>query len=372
MKRSKTVTVEGVCAAMEELAPPHLNFSWDKGGLMVGNPSVEVHCVLVALTVSGDVVREAVRRRADMIVSHHPLIWEPLSSLRWDEPKSRVCLELATAGIACYSAHTCLDVAVDGVNDVLARKIGLQDIMPMFTVPQSRQVKLVTFVPESHLDSVRSAVCQAGAGVIGEYTYCSFSTAGVGTFMPSDKANPFSGKKKQLNEEPERRFEVILLEGDLARVLAALRQAHPYEEPAYDIVLLGNHDSRIALGRRGVLRESLTLAAFAERLTQLLDVSAVRVVGDARKLVRHVGVIGGSAGTYLKDTPKDVDVMVTGDVRYHDALDAQERGLAVIDVGHAAGERCVVPWVARFLRKRLSVRVFSYVDKDPFYIVLRK
>ncbi|HOJ33113.1 MAG TPA: Nif3-like dinuclear metal center hexameric protein [Candidatus Hydrogenedentes bacterium] len=367
-----TVTVKAVCDTMEEYAPLALSYPEDKGGLLVGDPETSVRCVLTALSITEDVVRTAIKRRVDMIVTHHPVIWEPLSHLRTDAPTVRVCFSLLKAGISCFSAHTCLDLAKEGVNEVLAKKIGLQEIQPLLPVAHVRQVKLVTFVPESHLAQVRTAVCEAGAGIIGEYRYCSFSSAGVGTFMPSDKARPFCGKNLQINEEPERRFEVLLMEADLPRVLRAMRAAHPYEEPAYDVVPLKNSDTGIGLGRRGVLPRPMAVSELARELVTLLQLPGVRIVGNLRRRVRRAAVLGGSGGSYVREIPEDVDVLITGDVRYHDALDAQARDLTLIDIGHAGGERCIVPVLAAYLRKKLPISVLEYKDEEPFVFWNRK
>jgi len=195
---------------LEKLAPPAWAYSWDRTGLSVGNPNSTVRGVVVALTVTREVFDIARRAKANLIVSHHPLIWEPLSALRTDDPHTALCLDLAKAGIACFAAHTNLDVAPNGVNAVLAERLGLCDVDSLISVPHAGLVKLVTFVPESHLAAVRDAVCAAGAGVIGEYTHCSFSSPGVGTFLPGTKAQPFSGRKHIVNEEPERRFEILV------------------------------------------------------------------------------------------------------------------------------------------------------------------
>ena len=365
--RRSPVTVQDVCAAMDDLAPPGLAYPEDRIGLRIGRPDAPVTRILVALTVTPPAFRAALRARAEMIVSHHPLVWEPLDVIRTDDPTTGLYLDIASAGVACYAAHTNLDVVGGGVNDVLARKLGLAGTRPLLDAPHATSVKLVTFVPESHLDRVRAAVCEAGAGRIGEYTHCTFSAPGFGTFLPGDQAQPFSGERDQVNEEPERRFEVLVPQARLDRVVEVLLEAHPYEEVAYDVVPLGNPSTDVGLGRIGLLKKPVSLRVLAERVRRALGVAHLRYVGDPRRSVQAIGVLGGSGGGEVARIPRRVDALVTGDVGYHDALRAQEQGLALIDAGHAATERLVIPLLARHLRRRLGgVRVSTYREPDPF------
>ncbi len=237
------MTVQEVCDIVEQLAPRGLAYSWDRCGLHTGDPDDEVRCVLVALTVTREAFNAARRARAQMIVAHHPLIWEPKKTLRADDPHTKLCLDIAEAGIACYGAHTNLDVVPGGVNTAIADRLKLRDTSPLLPVDQAQQVKLVTFVPATHLAQVRDAVCKAGAGAIGDYTHCSFSAPGTGTFLPNEKSDPFSGKRFVVNEEPELRFEVLVTKARLAPVAAPLKTVQPYEEVAYDLVVLENYDA---------------------------------------------------------------------------------------------------------------------------------
>jgi dinuclear metal center YbgI/SA1388 family protein len=305
-----------------------------------------------------------------MVVSHHPLFRQPLARLCPDDPTTALCLDLAQSHIACFSAHTNLDVAPGGVNDVLAERIGLTPRGVLLTVPQSGLVKLVTFVPESHLSSVRDAVCRAGAGAISDYTFCSFSSPGMGTFVPGDTANPFSGTRHELSEEPEVRFETLVLKARLDGVIDALRSAHPYEEVAYDVVMLENRDVRVGIGVQGELPEPTALDGFADHVRKALGLSAVRVVGDSRKKVRTVGVLGGSGGADIARVSGKVDVLVTGDVKYHDAMTARARGLAVVDAGHEGTERWIVPAMVRYLSSRFDGLVVVAFDEPEAFRVI--
>jgi len=361
--------VRDICRVIENFAPPALAYEWDRIGLSIGDPDASVAHVLVALTVTPQAVQRAIRTRAGMIVSHHPLIWDPLRNLRADNPDAKLCLDIATAGIACFSAHTNLDIAPGGVNDLLADKLGLVNRAPLIAVPQGGQVKLVTFVPEAHLAVVRDAVCAAGAGVIGDYTHCTFSAPGVGTFRPGTAAKPFSGTRNQVNEEPERRFEALVPTARIGGVLDALKRAHPYEEVAYDIITLENKDPRVGIGVRGEIPAPATLDAFAATVRENLKLTHVRVVGNAKRRIRTVAVLGGAGGSQVRDVPTGIDVFVTGDIGYHDAQAAQQRGLALIDAGHAGTEKCVVPLLAGLLKKHFrKLRITTYNEPEVFRI----
>ncbi len=361
------MNVGDICKIVEKLAPSALAASWDKPGLAIGSPDANVRSVLVALGVNPAVVRAAKRAKANLIISHHPVIWEPLANLNADDPHTAMCLDLAKSKIACYSAHTNLDVAPGGVNTVLAECIGLTNTAPLFPVPEAEQVKLIAYVPESHLAVVRDAVCGTGAGVIGDYTHCTFSGPGVGTFLPGAASTPFAGKKNRLNKEVEQKFEVLVLKANLPDALRALVQAHPYEEAAYDIVELANCDASFSLGLRGALTRPVLLDTFAAHVRKALDVSHVRVVGNAKGKVKSVAVMGGSGGGHVAELPGGVDVFVTGDVKYHEAELAALRGIALIDAGHAGTEKGIVPALARYLRKHAKgIPVRTYIEPDYF------
>lgn len=364
------MNIQDVIDTMNLWAPPNLAYDWDNVGLALGSPSTEISKVLVALTVTPDAFRAARKTKAQLIVSHHPLIWTPLKSLRDDDPVARLCLKLARADIACFSAHTNLDVVPTGVNHILAELLGLRRLGPLLKVPNSGYLKLVAFVPDSHLRTVREAVSLAGAGEIGNYSQCSFTTPGTGTFLPSDSASPHSGTKGQVNLEPEMRFETLVPRSKASHVVTALLDAHPYEEVAYDLIELANHDNSISLGLRGELSSKITVSTFAKRVRKALGVSYVQVAGDMKKKVTKVAVLGGSGGGSIESIPSDIDVYVTGDVKYHDALLAIDRGICVIDAGHLGTEKAIVPAMAQHLRSAMKgLKVAAYAEPETFTLV---
>ncbi len=362
--------VNDVIQAMQEWAPEELAYSWDKIGLATGSPTQSVSKIMTCLTITQDMVKAAKRAKVDMIVSHHPLIWEPIKTLRTDNPLSKLFLDIHAAGIACYSAHTNLDVAEAGVNHILADRLGLKNKTPLFSTPQAGLQKLVTFVPESHAEAVLHAVSDAGAGSIGDYTHASFSSEGVGTFCPNENATPYSGKKGAINREAELRFETIVPKRKAKAVVAAMLKVHPYEEVAYDLYTLDITDKTYSLGLRGELPKAIALDTFAKQVKKGLEIEYVRVTGKSNAKVKNIAVMGGAGGDQAGSIPGDVDVFVTGDVKYHNALDAYDTGLNIIDAGHHGTEKWIVPAMQHYIKKQCNgVKVSAYMEPEPFRLV---
>ncbi len=363
------IHVRDVVKKMEAWAPSSLAYAWDNVGLQIGDLDAPVDRILVCLTITEEVVGIALREKISLIVAHHPIIFRPLHSLCANKPQERLCMELVRGGVACYVAHTNLDLVPGGVSYALADMLGITQVQPLFLVEHAVQYKFVSFVPETHLAAVRQAVSEAGAGIIGEYTQCSFSTPGTGTFLPGASATPFLGNKEMLNEEPERRFETIVPKGCLGAVIGALCEAHPYEEPAYDVFPLIEPDNNIGLGVRGVLQTPVTMQNLAELTCSLLEEHTVRVYGDADMMVRSVAVLGGSGGGEIPRLPSDIDLYITGDVKYHDALEALQRSIGVIDAGHRGTEIPVLEKIKEYLAQLNGLNIMIYEEPETFTVV---
>lgn len=352
---------------MEAWAPKGYAYDWDRIGLRIGDGAAKAKGVVVTLTVTPACVALAKKRKANVIVAHHAPIWNPLKTLDMTDPETRLWVEIAASGISVYAAHTNLDVAPEGVNAVLADLLGIEGQEPLFPVPQGELVKIVTFVPASHAAAVRDAMADAGAGAIGAYTHCSFGADGTGTFRPGAGTEPYSGKRGVINEEPERRIEMPAPRARMEAVVAALKAAHPYEEPAYDVYPLANPDPAIGIGVRGALPKAMPLRDFAGYVRTALEIQHVRLIGDGKKKVRTVAVLGGAGGSYVSRLGKDTDVFVTGDVSYHEAQSALDRGLGVVDAGHHGTERWIVPYAVERLKASLpKLPVHAYLEPDPF------
>jgi len=362
-----------VAKIIEEIAPPGLAFDWDNVGFQVGNPYAEIQSVLVTLDVTDEVVREAEGLRVGLIVTHHPLIFQPLKNLLSSDYPGSILYDLIRNNINLYAAHTNLDRAQQGTNFYLSQALGLQR-PEVLEQGGEALYKIVVYVPVGHEDAVREALGAAGAGWIGEYASCTFRTPGKGTFMPMEGTNPFIGSPGRVEEVDEYRLETVVPESLKKNVLNAVQKTHPYEEPAYDVFRLAYADSRTGLGRVGYLQKEMSLGDFARCVQDCLGVSRLRVVGSPRTKVARVAVCGGSGGGMISAAAaKEADVLVTGDVKYHDALLAEQLGLNIIDAGHHATEMVLVPGVARYLGQRLeelgenNVQVFiSEISTNPW------
>ena len=328
-----SVKCQVILDAMERIAPRAMAEDWDNPGLLVGSPAQDVARVLVCLDVSEAVIVRAVKERAELIVSHHPLLFRPIKKLRTDLPQGRMLAQLVKNDIAVFAAHTNLDSAPDGVNDLLAQKLGLVDVEALSETYCEKYTKLVVFVPETHAEAVRAAIGKAGAGQIGNYSHCSFQVKGTGAFLPLEGARPYLGKAGALETVEEVRLEAILPQKIAPRVVRAMLRAHPYEAAAYDLYPLENVVGATGLGRIGRLPQPQPLEAFCSAVKAALGLPQLRLAaGDRDKLVKKVALCGGSgADLAAKAAYRGADVFVTGDVKYHDAQKALESGVALID-----------------------------------------
>ena len=333
-------TVADVVKFLESAFPLALAAEWDNVGLLLGDPAREVGRAMTCLTVTPESAAEAIRDKADVIVSHHPILFRAVQKLTASSTEGRMLLDLTRAGIAVYSPHTAYDNAAGGINDGLAQRLGLTEVRALRSMPVGSQLKLVVFVPDNDLAKVSNALFAAGAGRIGEYRECSYRLAGTGTFFATEAANPTVGVRGRREDVAEWRLEVVCPANRASEIVRALRTAHSYEEPAFDLYPLSPDPTRHGQGRIGVLPKSTTLADFAAIVKSVLGATAVQTVGDADRQVRTVALACGAAGEFLKDALRQhADVFLTGEMRFHDALAAEAGRIAVVLPGHFATER---------------------------------
>jgi dinuclear metal center YbgI/SA1388 family protein len=359
---------------LEEWAPPLLAEDGDSIGLQVGSRGTEVDKVLVALEVTPEVIAEAAKEKVQLIVSHHPLIRNPLTRLDYDSFPASLTVRLVESRIHFYAAHTNMDAAAGGVNDLLAEHLGLAEIRVLRPVPQEKLYKLAVFIPRGHEDEVRQAICKAGAGWVGNYDECTFQVGGTGTFRPLPGTHPFIGQIGALERAEESRLETVVPATRLRAVIGAMLAAHPYEEVAYDLLPLKNQaPGKVGLGRVGRLPHPEPLRLFAEQVRDALGLQALRLVGDPERPISVVALCGGAAMSLLKRAIEaGADVYLTGDVKHHDALNALGQGIAVIDAGHHATEKIIVPAMARYLTEKAALAgerleiLTSRINTDPF------
>ena len=343
-------TVADVVSVLERMYDPAWARDWDAVGLVCGDPQAPVRRMLLAVDPAPAVVEEALLWRADLILAHHPLLLRGVHGVPASTPKGRVLHQLIRGNCALYTAHTNADVAAPGVSDALARVLGLTDLVPLSADRDDPTDKIVCFVPEPSAEKLIDALAAAGAGRIGEYSRCAWTTAGTGTFVPGSGTAPAIGTAGEREQVEERRVEMVLPRARRDAVLAALRTAHPYEEPAFDVYELAPWSGPRGIGRVGTLSAPTTLREFAMLVAEALPgtVQGVRVAGESSAEVRRVAVCGG-AGDSLFDAVRacGADVYVTADLRHHPASELREHGgdgpPYLVDVPHWASEW---PWLA--------------------------
>ena len=349
-----------VVRLLEDRYPPRTAESWDAVGLVAGDPDQPVRRVLFAVDPTADVVDEAVAWQADLVVVHHPLLLRPVQSVAATTFKGALLHRLVRADLGLYTAHTNADAATGGVADALAEAIGLVDTRPLQAAPAEALDKHVVFVPVADTERLVDALAGAGAGAIGDYTRCAWTSTGEGTFTPGPSAQPTIGRAGEAATVVEARVEMVAPRRRRGAVVAAMRAAHPYEEPAFDVLELASWPGGTGIGRVGRLTAPTTLAEFAATVAAATPatVQGVRFAGDPAGLVERVAVVGGS-GDSLFDAVRaaGVDAYVTADLRHHPASELRERaefeardGQArpyLVDLAHFASEW---PWLAHAAR----------------------
>lgn len=357
---------------MNRLYPPWLAEDWDNVGLQVGDPGEATQRVMVALDPTLEVIEVAIESGCQVLITHHPLIFQPLKKVVPSDETGLILFKAIQNRLAVVVVHTNLDRAKDGLNDWLALRLGLMNVKPLET-KQGELLKLVVYVPADFEEEVSGALFAAGAGQVGAYDQCSFRVSGQGTFRPGAGTTPFVGEIGRLERVEETRLEMIVPRENLHRIIRKLFQVHPYEEVAYDLIPLDNPREDLGFGRIGYLPEKTTLGLFAGRTKELLESPALRVVGDLGRSIEKIAVCGGSGASLLGEAVRQgADLLVTGDLKYHEARSAESQGMAVLDAGHFHTEKWMVPNLAARLKKeseKLGYEItFSEMnqEKDPF------
>ncbi len=369
--QAKKMKIKDIAAAIENIVPLKLAQDWDNVGLLIGDAQRNVKNILLTIDVTGDVVAEAKRLKTDLIISYHPVIWDGLKQITADGSSGAV-YNLIKAGIAVFSIHTALDAAIGGVNDGLAEIVGICDAEPIGDYvdnPVGDNYKLVVFVPIESAAKISNAVFAAGAGAIGNYRNCSFGAAGTGTFLPLKGAKPAIGKKGKPEKVPEIRFETIVPSEKLDSVIAAIKKTHPYDAPAFDVFKLHDTQSKFGLGRIGKVAPPVWIKQIIGKIKKYTGAKAVGIVGDEKRLVKTAAVCAGSCGKIINTViAAKADCYVTGELKHHQALAAQEAGLTCICLSHTVSERFILKKFAKQLQKQIkqvTIKI-SKKDADPF------
>jgi dinuclear metal center YbgI/SA1388 family protein len=364
--------LEELISAMEVIAPTRNAESWDNVGLLAGDPGQDVARAMLAIDYTPEVAREAAAAACDVVIAYHPPIFQAVKRVTAGGPSDLV-YDAIRRGVAIYSPHTALDVAGGGTNDVLADVLGLTDRSPLKLAAETKacQYKLVTFVPEPALAAVSEALFAAGAGRIGNYTACSFRSPGTGTFFGQEGTNPTVGQSGRLETAPEVRVETVVPIARIEAVIRALRQAHPYEEPAFDLNQLATPPEGVGIGRFGTLAEPVERGELFERIKRDLEIGHLLVAGPTEGRVTRAAVCAGACGDLLDQAiARRADLYLTGEMRHHDAIKAARAGVTVVCTLHSNSERLTL----RRLKSRLEAAlpnlpaILSRTDRDPFSV----
>jgi len=365
-------TVAELVQWLEDFAPSRLAEPWDNVGLLWGDPAASVGRLMTCLTVTRITAAEAVAEQADLIVSHHPVLFRAVQRIRADLPVTAPLWILARAGIAVASPHTAFDSTAGGINDGLCRRLGLVDVAPLRPLAAPAAYKIVVFTPQPDRQAVLAGAFEAGAGRIGAYTECSFAIPGQGTFFGTEVTNPTVGQKGRRETAEELRLEIICPAARLATVLEAIRAQHSYEEPAIDVYPLHNPVSSSGSGRIGHYGKARSFQEFALFVSRALGHIPVQMVGDPRKPIRRVAVACGAGDDFLGDAMQaGADVLLTGEARFHRALEAESLDIGLVLAGHHATERPGVDELAeRIARTFPDLTVWlSLQERDPLQFV---
>jgi dinuclear metal center YbgI/SA1388 family protein len=349
---------------IEKWAPKAIAWDRDNVGLQVGTPNRVIKNVMLSLDINENVIKQALIKKCNFIITHHPLLFNPLTKIDTEsDSTSKLVEKLIKNDVTLYTAHTNLDFTKDGVSFQLAKRLNLQNINFLHHLNEN-QIKLVVFVPEDNVEMVSNAIHRSGGGIIGNYSNCSFRTKGIGTFKGEKETNPAIGTKGQLESVDEIRLEVIVDDWKLPKVIIAMKSAHPYEEVAYDLYPLKNENSRYGMGAIGELKKPMTKNNFLDFVSNNLNTKNLRYSNGKKRNIKRVAVCGGSCSDLLNTASQlNADAFITADVKYHSFQDA-EGIILFIDAGHYETEIHSIDEIKKrlefFLNKEKRIKVYKY------------
>ena len=345
--------IQEVVSVLNQWAPPPYQESYDNATLITGNPTWELTGILVTLDCTEEVVNEALEKKCNLIVAHHPIVFRGLKTLTGKNYVERTIIKAIKNDVAIFSIHTNLDNVHTGVNKKIAEKIGLSHCR-ILSPKKDTLTKLTTFVPSENIQEVSDALFSAGAGQIGNYDQCSFVGEGTGTFRPNVEANPHVGSAGALHKELEQRIEVILPSHLQSKVIHALKKAHPYEEVAYYLTALQNENQEVGSGMIGQLEEAIPVSEFLERLKENFDLQVIKHTRIVKDQIKKVALCGGAGSFLLRNAANaGADVFVSADFKYHEYFDADNQ-IMIADIGHYESEVFTKELIYEFLNEKLA------------------
>lgn len=356
---------------IENKYPLSFAYDWDNVGLIVGDFDNEIKKILVSLEANEKVIEEAIEKNVDLIVTHHPFIFRKMNKINTKDLKGKLIHKLIKNDIALYSMHTNFDIAFDGLNDYFMEIMGFENCKVLDVTNSEVLYKLAVYIPMTHEKIVREALGEIGAGYIGNYSNCTFNSLGIGTFKPEEKSNPFIGEMGKIEEVKEVKIETVVSSSILQKTISKMIEVHPYEEVAYDVYKLENKGVSVGLGRYCIIHNEMDLESLCEKIKLKLDMDYIRVVGELNRKIKKVAVVTGAGADMINlAKSKNCDVIITGDVKYHEAQDALDMNMCIVDCGHFHTENIFKDVMKRFLDTFKSVEVInSEINLNPFKII---
>ncbi len=355
--------IKEVIQHLETMAPSAYAEDFDNVGLLVGDKNTKVTGILVTLDTLESIVDEAVEKNCNLIVSFHPIVFKGIKKFNGSNYVERVVMKAIKHDIAIYAIHTALDNALLGVNDMMCEQLGL--INRKILIPQSETIKkLTTYTPVSEAENIRSKLFEAGAGTIGNYSNCSFSSNGTGSFKASEKSNPSIGEIGKTHYEKETQIQITYPKHNESKILKALFESHSYEEVAYEITTLENKNQHIGMGMIGELPEAMEETKFLKHIKTVFKTGCVRHSALLGKSIKKVAVLGGSGSFAIKNAQRSgADVFITADLKYHQFYEAENK-LILADIGHYESEQYTKNLIVSYLRKKISNFAIILSDKN--------
>ena len=365
------MNLKSLIKKIENKYPLNLAYDWDNVGLLVGDFNMDAKKVLVVLEANEKVINEAIENEVDLIITHHPFIFKKINKINTSDLKGKLIHKLIKNDVALYSMHTNFDIAFDGLNDYFMELMGFEDCKILDVTSNEVLYKLAVYTPTTHVEKVKEALTKSGAGNIGNYSHCSFSSEGIGNFKPSEGTNPFIGSIGEIESVQEIKIETIVPQKFLGGVISSMINAHPYEEIAYDLYKLENKGNAVGLGRVSKLKEYVSLKELCDNIKEKLNMNHIRLVGDINTKINKVAVVTGSGADMVKKAQRaGAEVIITGDVKYHDAQDALDMGMCIVDCGHFETEDIFKDAMKRFLDDIEEINVMkSDIYLNPFTII---
>ena len=358
------MTGKEIIKYLEEWAPKEIAWDKDNVGLQVGDPEFKIKNILLSLDLKEKVIESAIKENCNLIITHHPLLYYPLKNLDFSKSsRAKIIGKLIKNNITLYSAHTNLDFTKHGVSYQLAKRLSLRKIRFLKNLSEN-QFKLAVFVPVSHINKVAEAIHQSGGGIIGEYSHCSFRTAGTGTFKGLEQSNPSMGKSGNVEFVEEVRLEVLVNEWKLNQVIRAMKKVHPYEEVAYDVFPLKNDNTNYGIGAIGELKDTMDTNDFLCFVSSKLKTSTLHYALSKKKKIKTVAVCGGSCGELVDEAARqNADAFVTADLKYHTFQDAEGK-ILLVDAGHYETEVPILDEIKKrlesFLNENKKIKVLKF------------